>query len=139
MDGVRRRRRKIMVDHWLCLSGAVLLEVSATSIMKISQNSSRAVAGMGAMYVLLGFSYFFLAKALLRIPVGVAFAFWEGIGLVLITLVSFFLVGEHFDQTRIFALGMIFAGVLLIHHGTESGETGRQPAASTDAGRAGDA
>lgn len=108
--------------YWVCLLGSILFEVAATSIMKLSQGTEWPLVGMGVMYVLLGLSYFCLAKAVVRLPIGVAYAFWEGIGLVLITLVSFFLVGEHLSPMRILALCMVFAGTMLIHHGTESSE-----------------
>ena len=114
---------------WFCLLASITLEVAGTSIMKISQ-SSWAIAGMLSMYVLLGFSYFFLAKAVTRIPLGVAYAFWEGLGLILIALISSLYLGERMDSTRMLALAMILAGTILIKHGTEDGQT----ADNTEAG-----
>ena len=104
--------------YWLCLAGSILFEVAGTSIMKISQ-ASWPFLGMGLMYALLGLSYFCLAKAVIKLPLGVAYAFWEGFGLLLITLVSAFFLHERLDATRILALGMILCGTLLVHHGTE--------------------
>lgn len=106
--------------YWLCLLGSIIFEVTGTSVMKLSQNGW-PMLGMGVMYVLLGLSYFCLAKAVLRLPVGVAYAFWEGLGLALITLVSVFLLGERLDAPRMVALAMILGGTLLVHHGTEDG------------------
>ena len=103
--------------YWLCLAGSILFEVAGTSVMKLSQ-SSWPVTGMGLMYVLLGLSYFCLAKAVMKLPIGVAYAFWEGIGLLLITLVSVFLLHERLDATRLLALGMVLGGAFLVHHGT---------------------
>lgn len=105
--------------YWLCLLGSIVFEVAGTTIMKLSQEAYPLI-GMGIMYTLLGFSYFFLAKAVLKLPVGVAFAFWEGLGLVLITLSSVLLLGERIDFTRIMALAMVLAGTLLVHHGTDA-------------------
>lgn len=106
--------------YWLCLLGSIVLEVAGTTIMKLSQDGW-PLAGMAIMYLLLGLSYFFLARAVLKLPVGVAFAFWEGLGLILITVSSVFLLGEHLDLTRVLALGMVLAGSLLVHHGTDTG------------------
>ncbi len=114
--------------YWFFLAGSILFEVAGTSIMKLSQASWPAM-GMGVMYLLLGLSYFCLAKAVIRLPLGVAYAFWEGFGLLLITLVSAFLLHERLDATRLLALAMVLGGTLLVHHGTEGGHGDAVPAA----------
>ncbi|MCC8194488.1 MAG: QacE family quaternary ammonium compound efflux SMR transporter [Deltaproteobacteria bacterium] len=109
--------------YWLCLAGSILFEVAGTSVMKLSQSPSSVVgpaAGMAVMYLLLALSYICLAKAVVKLPLGVAYAFWEGFGLLLITLVSALVLQERFDGTRLVALGLVFGGVLLVHHGTGS-------------------
>lgn len=111
--------------YWLCLAGSILFEVAGTSVMKLSQTPMGFLTpaiGMGLMYALLAVSYYCLAKAVVKLPLGVAYAFWEGFGLLLITLVSAFLLQERFDATRLVALALVFGGVLLVHHGTDSGE-----------------
>ena len=107
--------------YWLCLAASIVFEVAGTSVMKISQ-ASWPLTGMGVMYLLLGLSYFFMAKAIVRVPLGVAYAFWEGFGLLFITLVSAFILHERLDALRLLALGMVFCGTLLVHKGTEAPE-----------------
>ena len=110
--------------YWLCLAGSILFEVAGTSVMKISQTPAMGLGpalGMGIMYLLLGLSYFCLAKAVVGLPLGVAYAFWEGFGLLLITLVSVFLLQERLDGPRLAALALVLGGAMLVHHGTESG------------------
>ena len=104
---------------------AIVLEVAGTSVMKFSQ-SSWPMSGMVIMYACIGVSYFSLSKAIRGLPLGVSYAFWEGIGLVLITLVSVFWLQEHFTLTRFMALAMVLLGTLLVHHGTESGPEARE-------------
>ncbi len=105
---------------WLCLLGSITFEVAGTSIMKVSQGSW-AVVGLLLMYAMLGLSYYFLARAVMRIPLGVAYAFWEGLGLVAISIVSVWVLNERMDAPRIAALGLVLVGTLLVHHGTEDG------------------
>ncbi|MBZ2173322.1 DMT family transporter [Nitratidesulfovibrio sp. SRB-5] len=101
---------------WLFLSCSIVLEVAGTVIMKASQ-AAWPVPGMAAMYLLLGLSYWCLARAVTRVPVGVAYAVWEGAGLALITLAGS-LMGERLTPSRMAALAAIFCGVLMVHHGT---------------------
>jgi len=111
--------------YWLCLAGSILFEVAGTSVMKLSQTSMGFLTpaiGMGLMYALLVLSYYCLAKAVVKLPLGVAYAFWEGFGLLLITLVSAFLLHERIDAPRLVALALVLGGAMLVHHGTDSGE-----------------
>lgn len=92
--------------------------------MKISQNGAGWLgpgAGLVLMFALIALSYYCLALAATGLPIGVAYAFWEGLGLTLITLVSVFLLGEAMNLQRFLALAAILAGALLIHHGTTAG------------------
>lgn len=109
------------MKYWFFLACAVLFEVGGTSVMKMTQASESPVgeyAGLGIMFALLVLSYYCLALSVQRLPVGVAYAFWEGLGLTLITLVSVFVVGESMSMQRFLALLAVLGGVLLIHHGT---------------------
>lgn len=107
---------------WLFLSCSIALEVAGTVIMKVSQ-AAWPVPGMAAMYLLLGLSYWCLARAVTRVPVGVAYAVWEGAGLALISLAGA-LTGERFTPVRMAALAAIFCGILLVHRGTQGGSCG---------------
>lgn len=110
--------------HWICLLGAIVFEVGGTTFMKMSQGWTwpfAAQAGVAGMLVLIALSYYLLSLSTTGLPVGVAFAFWEGLGLTLITLASVLILGEHMNMMRFLALCAVLAGALLIHHGTGPG------------------
>ena len=109
---------------WLALVCAIVLEVAGTTIMKGSQGAAALwpVAGVATMIVCVTVSYWLLAKAAQRIPIGVAYACWEGLGLALITLCSV-LLGEALTLRRLLALLAVLAGILCIHWGTGHGDS----------------
>lgn len=109
--------------HWLFLVGAIVFEVGGSSLMKATQSAAPGMAEAGyiGMLALIGISYYLLALSTQGLPVGVAYAFWEGLGLTLITLVSVFILHESMGPLRLIALAAVLGGAVLIHHGTGHG------------------
>lgn len=114
----------VTMRHWCALFIAIALEVSGTSIMKLSHDWAFAYApqvGLLIMWLCIALSYYSLSLATLAMPVGVAFALWDGIGLVLITLCSVLFMNEIITMTKAAGLCCVLAGGLLVHHGTDGG------------------
>ncbi len=109
---------------WIYLLTAIFFEVVGTTSMSFA-NENNPVLGHLLMYGLIGLSYFFLALAVKRVPVGVAYALWEGIGIVLITAVSVAWLGESLGLAKALGLGVMIVGILLIKSGTRATPTTR--------------
>ena len=79
--------------YWIVLALAIVAEITGTLSMKWASTSG-GNTGFIMMLVMIALSYIFLAFAVKKIALGVAYAPWEGIGIVLITLFSVTLVDE---------------------------------------------
>ena len=95
---------------WTYLGLAIVAEVIATSALKASAGFSRP--GPSAVVVIgYGIAFYFLSLTLQTIPVGVTYAIWSGVGIVLITLVAWLVYGQSLDAAAIVGLSLIIAGV----------------------------
>ena len=108
---------------WSFLALSVLMGVGGISIMKGTQDTW-AAAGILAMYVMVGLAYYFRAKAVIQIPVAVAYAVYEAGGLALVALVGMVALGESLSAARITGMAMLLLGAWLIHRGTDAGREG---------------
>ena len=100
--------------HWVHLMIAIVAEVVGTSALKESDGFSRPVPLLitAAAYAV---AFFFLALTLRTIPMGVAYAVWSGIGIVLISLVGWLVFRQNLDAPALVGLGLIVAGVVVIN------------------------
>ncbi len=97
----------------LALFIAILSEVAATSALKASDGFRSLVPSI-VVVVGYGAAFYFLSLALRTIPMGVAYAIWSGIGIVLISLAGWWLYEQRLDAAAVLGIGLIVAGVLVL-------------------------
>jgi small multidrug resistance pump len=92
---------------------AIVAEVLGTSALKASQEFTRF---WPSVMVVVGYAlaFYMLTLVLRTIPVGIAYAFWAGLGIVLVTLIGVVMFGERLDLPAVLGLAMIIAGVVII-------------------------
>jgi small multidrug resistance pump len=100
------------VGYWYLII-AIIAEVLATSALKQSDGFSRLLPSLVVM-VGYGASFYFLALVLRTIPVGVAYAVWAGLGIVLITIVGAVLYDQKMDMPAVLGIGLIISGVVVL-------------------------
>lgn len=68
-----------------------------------------------ATVLVFGMSFWCLAQTLGKVPTGLAYAIWSGVGFVLISLMAWLFLGQSLDAPALIGMGLIIAGVLVIH------------------------
>ncbi len=93
---------------------AIVSEVIGTSALKLSDGFTRLGP---SLVVVAGYAsaFFFLSLTLRTIPVGVAYAIWSGVGVVLITLVAWLWMDQKLDLAGVIGIGLIVAGVVVLN------------------------
>lgn len=102
------------MPSWLYLAGAISFEIVATSALKASEGFSRPLP---TFIVIAGYvsAFYCLSLALRTIPMGVAYAIWSGIGIVVISLVGLVFYRQRLDLPALIGIGLILAGTLVIN------------------------
>lgn len=93
---------------------AIVFEVLGTSAMQAAQHFTRLAPTL-LMIACYAVAFFFLSYTLRYIPVGIAYALWSGLGIVLISLVGYLTFGQKLDIAAILGLALIIAGVLVLN------------------------
>ena len=96
---------------WLYLVLAILLEVSGTTCMKLSEGFTRLVPSI-LLVVFYTLSFGMLTLALTKIDVSVAYAIWSGVGTALIASIGVLWFKEPATAMKLISLGLIIMGVV---------------------------
>jgi small multidrug resistance pump len=100
--------------QFVYLAVAIVAEVVATSALKASNGFTvwqpSLVVGLGYLV-----SFYFLSLALRTIPVGVAYAIWSGVGIVLISAIAWVIYRQALDAAAVLGMALIIAGVAVIN------------------------
>lgn len=102
------------MNGYIYLAVAIFTEVVATTALKSSDGFTRF--GPSLIVVLgYGISFYCLSVVLRTIPVGVAYAIWSGMGIVLITLLGWLVFSQKLDLPALLGMALIIAGVIVIY------------------------
>lgn len=103
-----------MWQGYLLLLGAIVFEVAGTSALKASEQFTRLGPSV-LVIACYAAAFYLLARVLAFLPVGIAYALWAGLGIVLITLVGWAVFGQKLDLAGIVGIGLILAGVVVLN------------------------
>jgi small multidrug resistance pump len=100
--------------HYLYLAAAIVCEVAGTSALKLSDGMTRLGPSVVVVvgYVL---AFFLLSLTLRSVPVGIAYAIWSGVGIVLISIVGAIWFKQTLDFAAFAGMLMIIGGVAVIY------------------------
>ena len=96
------------------LTMAIVAEVIATTMLKASEGFTRL---WPSLLVVLGFGVAFwgLSMVVKSMPLGIVYAIWSGMGIVLVSVAAVFVYQQKLDWPAIVGMGLIIAGVLVIN------------------------
>ena len=100
---------------YLYLGMAILLEITGTTCMKLSDGFSD-IRYAAATLVAYGVCFYFFALSLKSVYLSIAYATWGGLGIVLTTIVSYFYFHESISLIGFIGIALIIIGVVLCNY-----------------------
>lgn len=99
---------------YVLLAGAIIFEVFATTMLKLSNGFTALLPSAGCVvgYLL---CFFLLGKSLEHLNLSLAYALWAALGIILTTVVAFFLFGDKITLPMIIGIALIVVGVVLVN------------------------
>lgn len=99
--------------HWFYLILAIAFETIGTTTLKTSEGFTRLWPSVVTLICF--FAALFLLSLVLRaLPVGVTYAIWSGLGIVLISAIGWVAFGQRLDLAAILGMGLIIAGIVVM-------------------------
>ncbi|MBB1074068.1 multidrug efflux SMR transporter [Rhodoferax sp. 4810] len=100
--------------QWVYLGIAIVAEVIATSALKASDGFTKLVPSVVVVagYVL---AFYCLSLTLRSIPVGIVYAIWSGVGIVLISLVGWLVFDQTLSPLALLGMAFIAVGVVILN------------------------
>lgn len=99
---------------YVSLTIAIGCEVVGTTLLQKSEQFTKLMPTLGTL-VCYALAMYFLSLTLRVMPVGLAYAIWSGLGIVLISIIAFFAFKQSLDIPAIIGLILIIAGVVIIN------------------------
>lgn len=99
---------------YLFLFVAISAEVVGTTFLKLAEGFTKPVPSVLTV-LSYAVAFYFLSLTLRTIPVGVAYAIWSGVGIVLIALVGWLLLGQKLDAPAMLGMALIVSGVVVLN------------------------
>ncbi len=99
---------------FIYLGIAILAEVIGTLLLKESQEFSKLWPSIFSISCYF-FAFYLLSLTLTNIPVAIAYALWAGIGIIMITLLSWIIFNQQLDIAALVGIFLIISGVVVIN------------------------
>lgn len=99
---------------YLLLGGAILCEVFATTMMKMSNGFSVLIPSVACIggYCL---CFFLLGKALVTVNLSIGYAIWAAVGIILTSIIAVVFFGDHLTVPAIIGMALIIVGVVMVN------------------------
>ena len=96
------------------LAIAIVSEVTGATFLAKSEGFSKPLPTITTV-ICFGIAFYLLSQVIKIIPLGIAYAIWSGVGIVLTAIIGYFILGNKLDLPAIAGMSLIVLGVIVIN------------------------
>ena len=102
------------MNLYLALILAILFEVTGTMLLPVTKEFSKLIP-TSLVIIFYSVSFFFLSVAVVKLPLTIVYAYWTGLGVVSVAILSYYFYKQPLNLITIIGLFMIVIGVILVN------------------------
>ena len=102
------------MNHWLALSIAIVAEVAATTALKSTAEFTRFWPSV-LVFAGYGIAFYYMTISMRGLPLGIMYAIWAGVGIVLVALLGWVVYRQALDLPAMAGIALIITGVVVIN------------------------
>ncbi len=103
-----------MLMAYILLALAIVSEVTGSTFLVKSEGFTQLVPSI-LVVVFYIISFYLLSQVIKTIPLGVAYAIWGGVGIVLTALIGFLIFRQSLDLAALIGIALIIGGVIVMN------------------------
>lgn len=111
---VKVRVMNPLLTAYVLLALAIVSEVIGSTFIVKSEGFSKLLPSL-AVIILYSLAFYLLSHVVKVIPLGITYAIWAGVGIVLTALIGFFVFKQSLDLAAMFGILLIVSGVVVIN------------------------
>lgn len=93
---------------------AIISEVIGSTFLVKSESFTKLFPSL-MVIILFGFAFYLLSHVIKTIPLGIAYAIWGGVGIVLTAVIGYVIFKQSLDAPALIGIGLIVSGVIVIN------------------------
>lgn len=102
------------ITVYLLLALAIIIEVTGSTFLAKSDGFSKPIP-TAITIVCFIIAFYLLSQVVKTIPLGITYAIWSGVGIILTAISGYFILGNKLDFPAIFGMALIVLGVMVIN------------------------
>ena len=103
-----------VTQAYLLLALAIITEVTGSTLLVKSERFSKLIPSV-AVVILFAIAFYLLSHVIKVIPLGVAYAIWAGVGIILTALIGVVVLKQSLDAPAIMGILLIVCGVVVMN------------------------
>ena len=99
---------------WLFVGGAIIAEVCAAIMLRLSDGFTQRLAAFAALFAF-GTAFYLVSRALVELPVSTVYPIWAGGGTAGVAIIGVLVFKERAHKLKAIGVACVVAGIVVLN------------------------